>query len=68
MELGVHNSTLTIAVGASIATVLTIPAAVYSTFMFITAGAFARLMYKRNSAPAGAPLAQGRLEGVLERT
>jgi BASS family bile acid:Na+ symporter len=68
MELGVHNSTLTIAVGASIATVLTIPAAVYSTFMFITAGAFARLMYKRNSAPSGAPLAQRRLEGVLERT
>ena len=52
IELGVHNSTLAIAVGASIATVLTIPAAVYSAFMFITAGLFARLMYKRNSVAA----------------
>ncbi len=52
IELGVHNSTLAIAVGASIATVLTIPAAVYASFMFITAGAFARLMYKRNAPRA----------------
>jgi bile acid:Na+ symporter, BASS family len=75
MELGVHNSTLTIAVGASIATVLTIPAAVYSTFMFVTAGAFARIMYRRNTAAedraariAAAELPQRRLDGVLERT
>ena len=76
MELGVHNSTLTIAVGASIATVLTIPAAVYSTFMFITAGTFARIMYKRNVAAAEAAaateadalLAERGLHGVLERT
>lgn len=58
IELGVHNSTLAIAVGATIATVLTIPAAVYSAFMFISAGLFARLMYRRNitalaDAPAG---------------
>ena len=66
MELGVHNATLAIAVATSIATVLTIPAAVYSAFMFLTAGVFARLMYHRNggadaaatphvpgSAPAG---------------
>ena len=50
IELGVHNSTLAIAVGASLATVLTIPAAVYASFMFITAGLFARVMYKRNAA------------------
>ena len=49
IELGVHNATLAIAVGATIATVLTIPAAVYSAFMFISAGLFARLMYRRNT-------------------
>ena len=48
IELGVHNSTLAIAVGATIATALTIPAAVYASFMFISAGLFARVMYKRN--------------------
>jgi BASS family bile acid:Na+ symporter len=50
IELGVHNATLAIAVAATLSTVLTIPAAVYSAFMFITAGAFARVMYKRNIA------------------
>lgn len=50
MELGVHNATLAIAVAATISTILTIPAAVYSVFMFITAGLFARVMYKRNAA------------------
>jgi BASS family bile acid:Na+ symporter len=50
IELGIHNSTLAIAVAATISTVLTIPAAVYSAFMFITAGAFARLMARRNAA------------------
>jgi BASS family bile acid:Na+ symporter len=60
MELGIHNASLAIAVGASVATVLAIPAAVYSSFMFFSAGLFARLMYKRNGqaepvpAPAGA--------------
>lgn len=49
IELGIHNSTLAIAVGASIATVLTIPAAVYASFMFISAGLFARAMYRRNA-------------------
>jgi BASS family bile acid:Na+ symporter len=54
LELGVHNSTLAIAVATSIATVLATPAAVYSAFMFLTAGAFARVMWLRNarSAPA----------------
>jgi bile acid:Na+ symporter, BASS family len=47
LELGVHNSTLAIAVATTIATVLATPAAVYSVFMFLTAGAFARLMWAR---------------------
>jgi BASS family bile acid:Na+ symporter len=50
MELGIHNSTLAIAVAATISTVLTIPAAVYSAFMFVSAGAFARFMARRNTA------------------
>ncbi len=50
LELGVHNSTLAIAVATSIATVLATPAAVYSLFMFFTAGLFARAMYRRNGA------------------
>jgi bile acid:Na+ symporter, BASS family len=48
LELGVHNSTLAIAVATTIATILATPAAVYSVFMFITAGAFARVMWARN--------------------
>jgi BASS family bile acid:Na+ symporter len=60
MELGIHNAALAIAVGTTVAEVLTIPAAVYSSLMFFTAGAFARVMYRRNGgasqpAPAGAP-------------
>jgi len=50
IELGMHNATLAIAVGASIDTVLTVPAAVYSSFMFVTAGAFAWMMHRRNGA------------------
>ena len=52
LELGVHNSTLAIAVATTIATVLATPAAVYSAFMFVTAGLFARLMWARNGAAA----------------
>ncbi len=54
LELGVHNSTLAIAVGASLAHELSIPAAVYSTFMFVTGGTFAWAMSRRN---AGLPAA-----------
>lgn len=58
LELGVHNATLAIAVGASLATVLTIPAAVYAMFMFITGGLFAKAMHRRNTrAAARAPAA-----------
>jgi BASS family bile acid:Na+ symporter len=52
LELGVHNSTLAIAVATTIATILATPAAVYSVFMFITAGAFARVMWARNGRRA----------------
>jgi len=54
LELGVHNSTLAITVAAAVSTELAIPAAVYSVFMYITAGLFARLMHRRNSVPVAA--------------
>ena len=54
IELGVHNTALAIAVAATIDTELTIPAAVYASFMFVSAGLFARLMYRRNGAEAAA--------------
>jgi len=50
MELGVHNSTLTITVATSISSELAVPGAVYSAFMFVTAGLFARVMARRNAA------------------
>lgn len=49
MELGVHNSTLAIAVAGTIDIDYAIPAAVYSAFMFVTAGLFARFMAARNA-------------------
>ena len=55
MELGIHNSTLTIAVAGTIDLDYAIPAAVYSGFMFITAGLFARLMRARNAGLETAP-------------
>ncbi|MCO5315509.1 MAG: bile acid:sodium symporter family protein [Solirubrobacterales bacterium] len=49
LELGVHNATVAIAVAGMLnADALMIPAAVYSLFMFITAGLFARFMHLRN--------------------
>jgi len=55
MELGVHNATVAIAVATTINTELAIPGAVYGVFMFATAGAFARVMYRRNGAAAAVP-------------
>lgn len=49
LELGIHNAALAIAVGATLAPELTIPAAVYSGFMVVTGGLFARLMHARNA-------------------
>ncbi|HEX6117480.1 MAG TPA: bile acid:sodium symporter family protein [Solirubrobacterales bacterium] len=57
MELGIHNATLAIAVAATISTQLAIPAAVYSSFMFVTAGIFARIMYRRNGGGAESAVA-----------
>ena len=54
LEPGVHTAALAIAVGSSVDTVLTIPAAVYSSFMFLSAGVFARVMHQRNG-PAVMP-------------
>jgi BASS family bile acid:Na+ symporter len=49
MELGLHNSSVAISIAVGVSTELAVPAAVYSAFMFITAGTFARLMYRRNA-------------------
>lgn len=49
IELGVHNTTLAMAVGAMVAPALVVPAAVYGVFMFITAGVFAKIMHARNA-------------------
>jgi len=59
LELGIHNAALAIAVGATLASTLTIPAAVYASFMLFTGGAFAWAMSRRNAAIAAAE------EGVL---
>lgn len=55
LELGVHNSTLAIAVAAIVNIDYAIPAAVYSVFMYITAGLFARFMANRNAPAEPAP-------------
>lgn len=55
MELGIHNATLAIAVAGTINIDYAIPAAVYSGFMFITAGLFAKLMAARNEGEAALP-------------
>ena len=55
LELGVHNGTLAIAVATTIDDTLATPAAIYSIFMFATAGAFARVMWKRNGEPEPQP-------------
>ena len=49
LELGIHNAALAIAVGASLATEVTIPAAVYASFMLFTGGTFAWVMSRRNA-------------------
>ena len=52
LELGIHNGTLAIAVAVLLDEQLTLPAAVYSAFMYLTAALFARLLYRRNVATA----------------
>lgn len=53
LELGIHNAALAIAVGATLAAALTIPAAVYASFMLFTGGAFAWAMSRRIDSPSG---------------
>lgn len=54
MELGIHNGTLAIAVGASISVLLALPAAVYGMFMWLTAGTLAWIMHRRNAVGSDA--------------
>lgn len=49
LELGIHNAALAIAVGGSLAPDVTIPAAVYASFMLFTGGGFAWMMSRRNA-------------------
>ena len=49
MELGVHNTTVALAVATSVDDELAGPAAVYGLFMFLTAGLFAWFMARRNA-------------------
>ncbi len=49
IELGIHNATVAIVVAGMINDELMIPAAVYSAFMFMTGGIFARFMHSRNA-------------------
>lgn len=57
LELGVHNATVAIAVAGMLdIDALMAPAAVYSLWMFITAGLFAKFMHGRNlKASAASP-------------
>lgn len=50
IELGVHNTTLTMAVGAMIAPVYMIPGAVYGIQMILTASVFVWMIGRRNAA------------------
>lgn len=64
IELGMHNATVAIAVATAVNNELTIPAAVYSVFMFITAGLFAKLMHTRNAGSEPEPAARPALQGA----
>lgn len=58
IELGVHNTTLAMAVAgilASLSPLLIVPAAIYGILMFVTAGLFVWLMVRRNAREATAP-------------
>lgn len=57
LELGLHNATLAIAVGAAVDEGMAVPAGVYGIFMWATGGTFAWVMAKRNSAATERALA-----------
>ncbi len=52
MEVGIHNSTLALYIAMTVlgSFELAIPAAVYSVFMFLTAGAFSVYLAKKNQS------------------
>lgn len=54
MEVGIHNSTLALYIAMTVlgSFELAIPAAIYSIFMFITAGAFSAYLVKKNRQEA----------------
>lgn len=54
IELGVHNTTLSMAVGGMVSVAMTVPGAVYGAFMFVTAGLFAWMMGRRNATQTSA--------------
>ena len=49
LELGIHNSALAIAVGATLSDEVAVPAAVYAPFMLFPGGAFAWAMSRRTA-------------------
>jgi BASS family bile acid:Na+ symporter len=59
MEVGIHNSTLAIAIALSPSLLnnpqMAVPAAVYGLLMFLPAGAFAFWISRRKAVPAQAP-------------
>jgi len=62
LELGIHNAALAIAVGGTLAPDVTIPAAVYASFMLFTGGGFAWAMSRRNAPPPSVASAVPALE------
>ena len=54
MEVGIHNSTLALYIAMTVlgSFELAIPAAIYSIFMFLTAGAFSAYLVKKNKQEA----------------
>ncbi len=52
MEVGIHNSTLALYIAMTVlgSFELAIPAAIYSIFMFMTAGAFSFFLIRKNKA------------------
>jgi len=62
LELGIHNAALAIAVGGALAPDVTIPAAVYASFMLFTGGGFAWAMSRRNAGPEAGAGARPALE------
>jgi BASS family bile acid:Na+ symporter len=56
MELGIHNTTVAIAVATSVDDTLAGPAAVYGLLAFGTATAFAKLVARRNAVPEPVPV------------